>query len=122
MPIVILARHGRTAANASGVLAGRSPGVRLDEAGEDQARAAAARLAEVPLVAAVTSPLERCRDTARLMVAGHGLRVRTEKRLLECDYGEWTGARLKDLARKPLWRTVQAQPSAARFPGGESLP
>jgi 2,3-bisphosphoglycerate-dependent phosphoglycerate mutase len=122
MPIVILARHGRTAANASGVLAGRSPGILLDETGEQQARAAAERLAEVPLVQAVSSPLERCRDTARLMAAGHGLRVRTDRRLVECDYGDWTGRRLRDLAKEPLWRTVQAQASAARFPGGESLP
>ena len=122
MPIVILARHGRTAANVSGVLAGRTPGVTLDDAGRDQARAAAERLSGVPLVDVVSSPLERCRETAKLLSAGLGVRVRTDKRLVECDYGEWTGHKLKDLARKPLWRTVQAQASAARFPGGESLP
>jgi 2,3-bisphosphoglycerate-dependent phosphoglycerate mutase len=122
MPTLVLARHGRTAANVSGVLAGRSPGVALDDRGREQARAAAERLAAVPLAAVVTSPLERCRETARIIAAGRDLRVSTDKRLVECDYGEWTGQPLKDLARKPLWRTVQAQPSAARFPGGESLP
>jgi 2,3-bisphosphoglycerate-dependent phosphoglycerate mutase len=122
MPTLILARHGRTAANVSGVLAGRSPGVVLDDKGREQARAAAERLANVPLVEVVTSPLERCRDTARILATGHDLRVRTDKRLLECDYGEWTGRPLKDLVREPMWRTVQSQPSAARFPGGESLP
>jgi 2,3-bisphosphoglycerate-dependent phosphoglycerate mutase len=121
MPTLILARHGRTAANVSGVLAGRSPGVTLDEKGLEQARAAAARLADVPLVEIVSSPLERCRDTARILAAGHGPRVRTDRRLLECDYGDWTGRPLKELVREPMWRTVQAQPSAARFPGGESL-
>ncbi|WP_310963499.1 histidine phosphatase family protein [Nocardioides terrisoli] len=122
MSIVILARHGRTEANATGLLAGRTPGVRLDERGRDQARAAADRLAGLPLATVVTSPLERCRETARLLVGDRGLRVRPDKRLTECDYGEWTAQKLSELARKPLWKVVQGQPSAARFPGGESLP
>ncbi len=68
----------------------------------------------------VSSPLERCRETARLMAPG--ARTLTDRRLLECDYGDWTGRELKKLAKEKLWRTVQAQPSGARFPGGESLP
>ncbi|MGH3414406.1 MAG: MSMEG_4193 family putative phosphomutase [Marmoricola sp.] len=121
MPILILARHGRTAANADGTLAGRTPGVGLDERGREQARAAAARLEGLPLSAAVSSPLERCRQTARLLLAGTGLRATPDSRLTECDYGDWTGEPLKTLARRKEWRTVQGQPSAARFPGGESL-
>ncbi|MCW2836905.1 MAG: family putative phosphomutase [Marmoricola sp.] len=120
MATVILARHGRTAANASGVLAGRSKGVHLDDTGTGQARDAAERLADLELAAVVTSPLERCRETAKILAPGH--RVVTDRRLLECDYGEWTGQELKQLAKEKLWRTVQAQPSGARFPGGESLP
>ncbi len=119
MATVILARHGRTAANATGVLAGRSKGVHLDDTGTAQARAAAARLDGLDLAAVVTSPLERCRETARLLVPG--TRAVPDRRLLECDYGEWTGQELKRLAKEKLWRTVQSQPSAARFPGGESL-
>ncbi len=121
MPTVILARHGRTRANASGVLAGRSKGVRLDERGAEQARAAAARLDGLPLAAVVTSPLERCRDTARLLLAGRDLRLQADRGLLECDYGEWTGQEIRQLARQPLWKTVQTSPSAARFPGGEAM-
>jgi 2,3-bisphosphoglycerate-dependent phosphoglycerate mutase len=121
MATVILARHGRTEANATGTLAGRSKGVRLDQRGVDQARAAAARLDGLPLAAVVTSPLERCRQTARLLAEGRALRVESDRGLLECDYGEWTGRQLKDLAKQPLWKTVQANPSAARFPGGESM-
>ncbi len=119
MATVILARHGRTAANAGGVLAGRSKGVSLDDTGTAQAAAAADRLTGLDLAAVVTSPLERCRETAKLMVPGS--RAVTDRRLLECDYGEWTGQELKRLAKEKLWRTVQMQPSAARFPGGESL-
>ena len=120
MATVILARHGRTAANATGILAGRSKGVHLDDTGTAQARAAAERLTGLDLAAVVSSPLERCRETAKLLVPG--ARVLTDRRLLECDYGEWTGQELKKLSKEKLWSTVQTQPSGARFPGGESLP
>jgi probable phosphomutase (TIGR03848 family) len=120
MATVILARHGRTAANVGGLLAGRSKGVHLDETGVSQATAAAQRLEGLDLAAVVTSPLERCRETVKLLVPGR--RAVADRRLLECDYGDWTGQELKTLAKEKLWRTVQAQPSGARFPGGESLP
>jgi probable phosphomutase (TIGR03848 family) len=124
---VILVRHGRTSANVSGVLAGRTVGVRLDETGTTQAEKAAARLAVVPLAAIVSSPLERCRQTARAIARAQAVgrtsvvRVATDRGLTECDYGEWQGRPLKELAKEPLWRTVQTQPSAAHFPGGESM-
>jgi probable phosphomutase (TIGR03848 family) len=123
MATVILVRHGRTTANASGTLAGRLPGVLLDETGEQQAQRTAERLAVVPVVAAVTSPLERCKQTAKAIVAAQpkGLRLATDRGLTECDYGEWQGRPLKELAKEKLWATVQAQPSAATFPGGESM-
>jgi probable phosphomutase (TIGR03848 family) len=123
---VILVRHGRTSANVSGVLAGRTPGVRLDETGLAQAGRTAARLAPVPLSAVVSSPLERCKQTAQAVLrsqreTGRELRMLSDKGLTECDYGEWQGRPLKELAREPLWKVVQLQPSAATFPGGESL-
>jgi probable phosphomutase (TIGR03848 family) len=123
MATVILVRHGRSTANASGVLAGRLPGVHLDEAGVKQAVAVGERLAGVRLAAAVTSPLERCRETCREITRPQAgpLRATTEKQLSECDYGEWQGRPLKELAREKLWKTVQTQPSAATFPGGESM-
>lgn len=123
MPTVILVRHGRSTANASGVLAGRLPGVHLDDAGVQQAVAVGDRLAGVRLAAAVTSPLERCRETCREITRLQAGTVRptTDKQLSECDYGEWQGRPLKDLAKEKLWKTVQAQPSAATFPGGESM-
>ena len=86
MATVILARHGRTAANAGGVLAGRTRGVHLDETGREQAASAAARLDGVPLAGVVTSPLERCRETAKVIAPG--VRPVTDRRLLECDYGD----------------------------------
>jgi probable phosphomutase (TIGR03848 family) len=120
---VILVRHGRTTANASGVLAGRTPGVKLDETGQGQAQRTAERLAVVPLAAVVTSPLERCRQTARAILKAQAGEPATlsEKGITECDYGAWQGRALKDLAKEPLWKTVQSQPSAAEFPDGESM-
>ena len=123
MATVILVRHGRTTANTSGTLAGRLPGVRLDETGVGQAVSTGERLAIVPLASLVTSPLERCRQTAKEVLARQagpdGLT--TDKGLSECDYGDWQGRALKDLAKEPLWKVVQTQPSAAVFPGGESM-
>jgi probable phosphomutase (TIGR03848 family) len=119
MATVILARHGRTAANNSGVLAGRTRGVHLDETGVAQARAAGGRLEGLTLSAVVTSPLERCRETAKLIAPA--AKAVSDRRLMECDYGEWTGQEIKRLAKEKLWRTVQVQPSGARFPGGESM-
>jgi probable phosphomutase (TIGR03848 family) len=120
---VILVRHGRTTANTSGVLAGRTAGVRLDETGVAQAERTAERLAVVPLVAVVTSPLERCRQTARAIARAQGgaPATATERGITECDYGAWQGRSLRELAKEPLWKTVQTQPSAAAFPEGESM-
>ena len=121
MATVILARHGRTAANVQGVLAGRSPGVRLDDVGVRQAEDAASRLAGLPLAAGVTSPLERCTDTASILLRGRGVRARVERGLTECDYGDWTGRPMKELVKEDLWKAVQAHPAGVRFPGGEAM-
>ncbi len=123
MATVLLVRHGRSSANSGGVLAGRSPGVLLDESGETQARDTAARLAAVPIAAAVSSPLERCRQTAEVIVDAHPslTEIHIEERLTECGYGDWTGRELKHLAKEKLWKVVQGHPSAAVFPAGEAL-
>ncbi|MGY1702135.1 histidine phosphatase family protein [Geodermatophilus sp. SYSU D00766] len=119
MTTVILLRHGRTTANAGGVLAGWSPGVELDETGQAQAAAVGARLAPVPLAAVVSSPLERCRQTAGAVLDGRDLELQTDDRLGEARYGDWTGRALKELVKEPLWKVVQQHPSAAVFPGPE---
>ncbi|GAA1141894.1 histidine phosphatase family protein [Nocardioides aquiterrae] len=123
MATVILVRHGRTTANASGTLAGRLPGVRLDDTGAAQAARTGERLAPVPLAAVVTSPLERCRQTAKAIVTAHpgSPRLATERGITECDYGDWSGRPLRELAKEKLWSLVQTQPSAAVFPNGEAM-
>jgi probable phosphomutase (TIGR03848 family) len=119
MTTVILLRHGRTTANTAGVLAGWTPGVQLDDAGQAQVQAVAQRLAGVPLAAVVSSPLERCRQTAGAVVADRDLELQTDDRLGEARYGDWTGRPIKELAKEPLWKVVQQHPSAAVFPGPE---
>lgn len=121
--MMILVRHGRTEANARGVLAGRSKGVHLDDVGRTQAAAVAERLGAIPLAAIVTSPMERTQETARVIARAQegDVGVRRDRRLTECDYGEWTGRPIKDLARLKLWKTVQSHPSGVVFPGGESM-
>ncbi|RUR00990.1 histidine phosphatase family protein [Labedella endophytica] len=123
MATVILVRHGRTTANASGVLAGRTEGVRLDDVGTQQAERTAERLAAVTVVGVVSSPLERCRQTADIILGRQdaALGMTIEDAITECDYGDWQGRTLKELATEKLWGTVQRQPSAVVFPGGESM-
>jgi probable phosphoglycerate mutase len=123
--LVLLVRHGLTATTGT-VLTGRTPGIPLDDRGRGQAAALAARLAPVPLDAIITSPLERCRQTAEALATardGSPVAVTDDEQLSECKYGDWTGKPLKVLARDPLWRVVQAHPSAVTFPGadGESM-
>ncbi|MEV8352196.1 histidine phosphatase family protein [Streptomyces niveus] len=122
MATLILVRHGRSTANTSGVLAGRTPGVALDELGLAQAAALPGRLADLPLAAVVSSPLQRCLETIRpLTDARPGIETHHEERINECDYGEWSGRKLAELSDEPLMSVVQQHPSAATFPGGESM-
>jgi len=125
MSTVLLVRHGLTAMTGP-VLAGHTPGLHLDDRGRKQAAALAARVGVLPLRAIVTSPLERCVDTADEIARvqaeqGRGPERFVDERIVECRYGDWTGKPIKDLAKDPMWKVVQSQPSAARFPGGESL-
>ena len=120
---MILVRHGRTPANADGILAGRAAGVGLDDVGRQQAVAVAQRLAVLPLARIVTSPLKRTVQTAQAISAARsgGPVPLRDSGLVECGYGSWTGRSLSDLAKEPLWRTVQVQPSAVTFPDGEAM-
>jgi probable phosphomutase (TIGR03848 family) len=120
VPTCLMIRHGRTSSNANGTLAGWTEGVGLDDVGRGQVADLAERLRGVPIVAVVSSPLQRCLETAQIVVGSLGdVMVSTDERLGECRYGAWTGGSLEELAKEPLWRTVQDSPSAARFPDGE---
>ena len=123
--LVLLVRHGQTPTTGK-VLPGRAPGLHLADKGAQQADAAALRIAalqndERRIAAVYASPLERTRETAAPIAKALGLKVRSSKGLLECEFGDWTGAELKKLSKLPEWRTVQRNPSGFRFPGGESF-
>jgi probable phosphomutase (TIGR03848 family) len=120
--LILLVRHGTTPSTGA-VLPGRAKGLHLSDAGKAQAAATAERIGTLSKVTAVyASPLERTRETAAPIAKKLGLKVQTSRGLLECDFGEWTGAQLKDLFKKPEWTQVQRHPSGFRFPGGESFP
>ncbi|MHB8334335.1 MAG: histidine phosphatase family protein [Acidimicrobiales bacterium] len=119
---VLLVRHGQTPTTGS-VLPGRAPGPHLRHRGRAQAERVATRLAELASapVAIYSSPLERARETAAPIARALGLRTRSDRGLLECDFGAWTGQSLSRLRRTREWRAVQHAPSTFTFPDGESF-
>ena len=118
--LLLLVRHGETPTTGT-VLPGRAPGLHLSDRGRAQAERVAERLAGLPVDAIYSSPLERTCETAGPTAARTGLEVNQDAGLTECDFGEWTGAALAELAGLPQWQTVQHSPSAFRFPNGESF-
>ncbi len=126
VPTVLFVRHGRSSANTSGVLAGWMPGVFLDETGEAQAAAVGQRLAAavLPVAEVVSSPLDRCVQTADLLAAALPRHVARSVHdgFGECRYGAWTGRPISELAREELWKVVQDRPSEARFPDSAAYP
>ena len=119
--VILLVRHGQTPTTGK-VLPGRAAGLHLADAGTSQAHRVAERIAELPRVDAIyASPLERARETAAPIAKALKQRVKIDKGLLECDFGDWTGAELGKLMKLPEWSTVQKAPSTFRFPNGESF-
>jgi probable phosphoglycerate mutase len=125
--LVLLVRHGRTPTTGK-VLPGRAPGLHLGDEGLAQAHTAARRISALSetnkngrVTAVYASPMERTRETAAPIAKAVGLRVRTDKGLLEADFGAWTGRKLSDLNKKKEWAQVQKYPSGFRFPDGESF-
>lgn len=116
MPTCLLVRHGHSTSNGDGVLAGRLPGIRLTDRGRDQVARLAGRFEGAPVVRVATSPLERCVETATAIAAAVGAEPVVDEALQECAYGAWTGRKLAELAKEPLWATVQDDPASARFP------
>ena len=121
MGTIVLVRHGENDWSKKNKLAGRIPGVHLNEVGHQQAHAVAQRLAALPIKAVYSSPITRCVETAAYIADTHSLTIHHVSELVEVDYGEWEGRKIKKLAKLPLWRAVQFFPSRARFPQGEAL-
>src|SRR4029453_4041886 len=120
MRLLLLLRHAVTE-HTGARLSGWMPGLHLSEEGRRQADGLAGRLGPGPRDAPYASPLERCQETAAAVAEAKGLKLQTLEDVIEVRYGDWTGRTLKELAKEPLWKVVQATPSAARFPDGESI-
>jgi probable phosphoglycerate mutase len=118
---VLFIRHGENEWSQNHKLAGRTPQVHLNEYGRQQAEAVGNRLAKTELSAVYASPLERTMETARAIAQHHNLEVIPRPGMLEVDYGEWTGAEIKKLAKQKTWPRIQFYPSGASFPGGETM-
>ena len=121
MTQLVLIRHATNDWVRQGLLAGWTPGVHLNEEGRSQAQALGERLARSQLDAVYSSPLERALETAQAVAAPHGLEVQIREGIGEVQYGEWNGRSLRELVKKPLWRSVQVYPSGTRFPSGETI-
>ncbi|MGB0436581.1 MAG: histidine phosphatase family protein [Mycobacterium sp.] len=118
---VLLLRHGRSTSNTAHTLAGRSSGVDLDDRGREQAGALVERIGVLPIRAIVRSPLLRCERTVAPLASALSLDPLIDERISEVDYGSWTGRKIGELVKEPLWGVVQQHPSAAVFPDGEGL-
>jgi len=121
MPTFLLIRHGENEYVAKGRLAGRLPGVHLNENGKKQADAVAKAFAKAPIKAVYSSPMERCVETAKPLAVALDLEIVHRAGLIEVDFGEWQDKTLKQLRRRKLWKVVQANPSRMQFPGGETF-
>jgi probable phosphoglycerate mutase len=121
MTNLLLIRHGENEFTRTGKLAGWTPGVSLNDAGQKQAQALVERLRGAPIKHLYSSPLERAQETAAPLAAALRLPVHIRPALGEVRFGAWTGKSLKRLARTRLWRVVQALPSAMQFPEGETM-
>jgi len=117
---LVLVRHGVTA-HTGPLLSGRMPGIDLSDKGIAQAEGAAERLSVLTVAAVYASPIERTTQTASYIAARLGLEITPLPGVIEADYGDWTGGKIADLAKTDEWKVVQAAPSRARFPGGETL-
>jgi probable phosphomutase (TIGR03848 family) len=121
MPVVLLIRHGENDYMKNERLAGRSPGVHLNEVGQSQAEKVAEYLKNLPIKAIYSSPLERTWETAEPLAKALQLEIIPRQDLLEVDYGEWQGNTFEWLSQQSDWETLHKTPSLVRFPGGETL-
>ncbi len=121
MPLLLLIRHGENDYVKTGKMAGRLPGVHLNERGQKQAQALGEALKDVPIKAIYSSPLERAQETANPIAETHKLKIVTDANLLDTDVGKWQGKSLKVLRLNKSWKIVQNSPSRFQFPEGESF-
>ena len=120
MTVFHLVRHGQHGLLGR-VLAGRMPGVGLTEQGRTEIAAVAEHLAQEPIAAIHSSPLQRTRESAEIIAARLQLPIQFRDDVIELDFGEWTGTTFDSIRADPRWEAWRTQRSIARIPGGESM-
>jgi len=125
MSRIVLLRHAHSSANAKGVLSGRSDGVALSKKGAVQAQELVSRLEGIVFSSILISPMQRCQETIDPWLTRQRASVQRkaiiEPRLIEVDFGAWTGKKISSLSTKREWKVVQSTPEKMIFPAGESL-
>ncbi|MBN1536353.1 MAG: histidine phosphatase family protein [Anaerolineales bacterium] len=121
MPVVLLVRHGENDYMVKKILAGRTPGVHLNDVGRSQAESVAEHLKNLPIKAIYSSPLERAWETAEPLARALNSEIVPRPDLLEVDYGEWQGQTYEWLQKQSEWDILHTTPALVRFPGGETL-
>lgn len=121
MPVVLLVRHGENDYMVKKILAGRTPGVHLNDVGRSQAESVAEHLKHLPIKAIYSSPLERTWETAEPLARALNSEIVPRPDLLEVDYGTWQGQTYEWLSKQSEWGILHTTPTLVRFPGGETL-
>lgn len=125
MARIILLRHAHSIANESGILAGQLPGISLSKKGAQQAVDLVERIGKVSFDSIRMSPMQRCQETlAPWLESSHSNGLKKfilDEKLIEMNYGSWSGKKLNSLAKQPLWKVIQKSPSKVKFPQGERM-
>jgi probable phosphomutase (TIGR03848 family) len=119
MTTILLIRHGETAYITNGRLAGRIPGVPLNDKGRQEAARLAEALATALIKAIYSSPIQRAVETAEPLAKELNLPITIHPGLIETNAGDWQGKTIKQVKRLKLWKLVMEHPSQFCVPGGE---
>lgn len=122
MPIIYLLRHAQSVANTKGILAGQDDSVELSKVGFKQAESLVSYLSAIKFSKVYSSPLTRCIQTiAPFMEKNSKIDFQIDNRVIEMNYGKWSGQKLAVLSKDPKWKSVQNNPAGFTFPQGESF-
>ncbi|MFM8603975.1 MAG: histidine phosphatase family protein [Cyanobium sp.] len=126
---IVLVRHGLSSFNLERRIQGRDDLSSLSGEGVSQARSVGEALAELPLLAAYSSPLRRAAATAEALLERHGqgLQASLDDDLLEIDLGPWSGMLQSEVKERhpqleALWRRAPEQLELTRADGSSYRP
>jgi probable phosphomutase (TIGR03848 family) len=121
MTTFLLLRHAHSVANKAGILAGQLEGIGLSKDGIAQVNKLTSSFENLKIDRIISSPMQRCLETVEGIARSKRKRISIDERLIEMNYGSWSGKKLSKLSRMKEWKVIQTKPSAFRFPQGESF-